>query len=119
MCANPMHEGCGGCDYPDERPRCGGCREVTSECCCEDVTVDAPTLDVAAVSEAEAVRRQFRDELVKVLRMASEQGNLAATAGHRYAAESGVYEGRIQSVLIRLCGMSAAEVMAAAKGGAR
>src|SRR5438045_1605626 len=74
-CSNPMHEDRNGNETcngtcPDDRERCKGCEEPTEECACEDVTAEIPAelaREVVAVSEAEAVRRQFRAELVKAM----------------------------------------------------
>jgi len=106
------NETCNG-TCPDDRERCKGCEEPTEECACEDVTAEIPAelaREVVAVSEAEAVRRQFRDELVKAMANA-EKGR---KQGYPYLY--GSLAGGLECILIRLCGFSAAEAMAARDG---
>lgn len=83
--------------YLEDVTRCEGCDEYVSACAC---------------SEAETVRRQFRDELVALL----GRGELLADAG-AFPSAAGTYAGAIKGLLIRFCGMSYAEVLAAGRGG--
>lgn len=126
MCANGMHEGSEcpgfgpGCD-DDDSVRCSGCDEPLRACACEEATVETAALALpAAVSEAEAARREVRKQLVAALGR--------ATVGESHAERFGRLVGGLEIVLSDL-GMPWSDVGALAtavliverpvKGGAR
>ena len=104
MCANPLHEDARGLET------CNGTCDGSDE---EDVTVETVALDVPAISEAEHVRRMFRDELLDLLGRAHRG---PGTQRERQAYVAGRLDGGIEGILMRRCGVSPAVVRAARAG---
>lgn len=71
----------------------------------EDMTVETSFDDVTAVSEAEQVRRQVRNELLKALKDAEN-----AADKHGFPFAYGNLSGNVQAILLRFCGATVEDI---------